>query len=140
MDSKKVSEFATVSDVSFIVLVLENNWELWQTLAGVPEALERAGMSPTDPDAGALPYSRWTSHSRQGGQNAGWHVDGLKRFNQLCVLEAEDRIKEEGKACEQAYLDYRKNCNMTKNSRTMAPPRGPVVVAYIDDVSSLMKN
>jgi hypothetical protein len=83
-----VSEFTSVSDVAFCLLALENNWNYWVKVASIDPA-----VTPEDSlnNRNTYPATKWTSSPVIGGKNTGWSKEGLQRFNELCLAEAEDR-------------------------------------------------
>jgi hypothetical protein len=94
-----LSEFATVSDESFVVLTIENNYERW-----VDEAKHRVKRIEEDYDEEdetwreGLAPAKFTnsgeSSSNGRGTNrrcGGWSTAGYLRFNELHGLVKEDR-------------------------------------------------
>jgi hypothetical protein len=40
-----------------------------------------------------FPTTKWTLSPVMSGKNTGWSQEGLERFNELCQIEAADRVK-----------------------------------------------
>jgi hypothetical protein len=92
---ERLSEIATCSDESFLLLTLENNYSRW-----LAEATWIADNKDTDPPERAakdFPESRYTNSgtSRRNGRSKwlhGWAREGYLRFNELYKLVAKDRL------------------------------------------------
>jgi hypothetical protein len=138
-DSKKttelVSSFATVSDIAFILLTLENNWDFWSSIKAnqVTEVTEGVESAGNDGDQGTTAFptaTKWTSTSMHGGKNSGWTKEGLLRFNRLCEIETSNR--ESNQSVETAYMEAKKNESTgARKKRRLLAPHG--VIAYIDE-------
>ena len=85
--TKEVSKFATVSDIAFIVLTLENNWKYWEGICTLAEQMPEEDIEKRQ----SYPPTKWTSTTVIGGKNTGWSKKGLERFNELCELETANR-------------------------------------------------
>ena len=94
-----VSDFATDSDKSFLILTIENNYQRW-----VDEAQHRVKPTTEDSDdddeswkenlAPAKFTNSGASTSNGRGSNkrcGGWSKEGYLRFNELYLLVKEDR-------------------------------------------------
>lgn len=85
LSSQPVSRFATVSDIAFVRLVMENNWERWSVEVQYTAEQLKAGQ--------VLPKPKWTVAGHVPGDfNQGWSEEGRDRFNELCAFEANDRL------------------------------------------------
>jgi hypothetical protein len=117
IDDELVSQFTDPSDIAFVILVLENCWDQWQANPNVETA------------------TLWTTTSRMGGgQNTGWDNEALTRYNELCLLEEQDR--EDNSAMEQTYLTYRKGkSNKKRTAQQIDQP--PKVAVYVNKQSKL---
>ena len=99
---KKLTEFTNETDIAFILLVLENNWDQWDALHHQLVLKETQGEAFT---ASTLPTTKWTSSCSESGQNPGWDHEAYQRYNELVKLELEDR--EMGVQAEGLYRTYR---------------------------------
>ena len=123
---RKISEFATVTDEAFGLLVLEHIWDVWTTKdvndyykrkseVKVEEdhgirtvnGEERAALSADAPKKTATKKQapgagKFTEDYHKAGRCKGWNVEGLKRFNELCKKVREDRAA--NAAFEDQYL------------------------------------
>ena len=125
--TEEVSKFATVSDIAFIVLTLENNWTYWEgicTLAAkIPEEDVEKRLS--------YPPTKWTSATVIGGKNTGWSQKGLERFNELCELESANR-----KSFGEVETEYLKQKQMDATAKQKPRPTtahtANTVKTYID--------
>ena len=87
---ESISEVATESDESFVLLTIENNYERW---------CEEFMLEPGDKDGHKnLPEAKYTNSgsSRRAGQGSsrrfhGWSKEGYRRFNALHGMIKEDR-------------------------------------------------
>jgi hypothetical protein len=120
---QKVPEFTTVSDVAFCLLALENNWDYWVKVASIEDDSSTRTTFPT---------TKWTSSPVMSGKNTGWSLEGLERFNELCQIEAADRV-------ENAAVDYdflvkkqQENNAKHKQKRTVV---SATVKTYVDEHS-----
>jgi hypothetical protein len=93
---ERLSEIATCSDETFMLLTLENNYARWMA-----EAVWIAINKDTDPPDRApkeFPDARYTNSgsSRRNGRSKrlhGWAREGYLRFNALYQLVAQDRLR-----------------------------------------------
>ncbi len=82
-DLKEISNFVTVSDEAFAVLLLENSWEKW-----ADELVKRTN----DPEKVKPPLFTKTPDS--GKKFSGWSAQGIKYFNDLYDIIENDRKKD----------------------------------------------
>ena len=87
--AQKVSAIATVSDVAFCLLTVENNWDYWVGIAA--PNLEQKSDNDQHDKPKIYGDTKWTSSTLVAGKNTGWSREGLQRFNELCELETENR-------------------------------------------------
>lgn len=95
---KQLSEFCTPTTEAFMILILENNWEMWTALAK-----KRDEMNTTNTQENGIPGTKYTSN-QFGGRNPGWTEEGVERYLELCDLVNEDRNSQHGSNAEKALL------------------------------------
>jgi len=129
--SEEVSKFVTVSDVAFCLLTVENNWTYWVDIA----APDLDKDNENEHDKPKIPGdTKWTSSTLVAGKNTGWSQEGLQRFNELCKLEAENRLLYG--SVEKQYLKKKKEKNaiaQNKSKRDTRVDHG--VETYVDEAS-----
>jgi hypothetical protein len=91
-----LSDIATCSDESFVLLTLENNYERW--LGEVGWLARNKDKDPADREPKAFPDSRFTNSgkSKQNGRSRrlqGWAREGYLLFNELYQQVANDRLR-----------------------------------------------
>ena len=82
---KQLSEFCTPTTEAFMILILENNWDMWTALAKKRDEIN----APNSHD-NSIPGTKYTSN-QFGGRNPGWTEEGVERYLELCDLVHEDR-------------------------------------------------
>ena len=134
IQKNKVSTFTSETDFAFLILVLENYWNLWWAIHKNEEqdGKEAGGTQ----DNLALPSTLWTSSSCQNGQNAGWDEKANARYNVLVAQELQDRIN--GEQVETDYLHYQKGKNSKKRKIANLVKAKPLV-SYVSANSNLGK-
>jgi hypothetical protein len=80
-----ISSIATVSDEAFAILLVENNYQVWED-----DALGTCG------EGGVKASSRYTVNGAGTKKYQGWTREGLKRFNTLAAMVHADRISNKG--------------------------------------------
>lgn len=119
-----VRDIATPSDEAFVYLLLENNWKVWKEAAKREEKKARAddAVSELDEEDESSQEesvksiaSEYTDANPKGGKNSGWSENGMKRYNELCIMVKADRASNGD--CDKAYLEHAKKtkkCNKRK--------------------------
>jgi hypothetical protein len=131
--TEPVSSFASVSDVAFILLTLENNWTFWSSIkANQSSELDETNGDDNDQETPTLPTAtRWTSTNMHGGKNSGWSKEGLQRFNDLHALETNSRSVNQDVEKEYMEAKQRESSGARKKRKAALAPHG--VVACIDE-------
>ena len=129
--AKNVSEFTNETDIAFIFLILENNWEQWDALHHQHALKEAQGEAFT---GSKLPKTKWTSSCSESGHNPGWDHEAYQRFNELVKLELENR--ELGVQAEGQYRAYRTQTSGNKKRKLHKLRIAPPVCSYISQVAS----
>ncbi len=90
--SKKISEFVTVSDEAFGLLLMENSWELWKQMGERARKGEDIGNAKrgSDDERGGL-NTKFTMNGGHVKKNQGWSKEGLQRFVALVKEVQDDR-------------------------------------------------
>jgi hypothetical protein len=133
--TKRVSDIATPSDIAFILLVLENNWDYWVQYATSNSSKKNNDQAKVQ-ETLKCPKTKWTSGNLLFGQNSGWTKEGILRFNELCQLEKANR--EAHKMVEEEFLNMKmaeSNRLKHKKRRTQAES----VQVYMDMNDELSK-
>jgi hypothetical protein len=104
----KLSNFVTVSQEAFGLLLYKNGYEGWSWMLS-------DSLSSSDGDgieAPKQPTFKYTSKSINHvmGRNSGWTVEGLNAFNTLYALVTKDR-EDNGEAFDDALLKYYEKSN-----------------------------
>lgn len=94
-------DFVTVTDESFALVILENNWTLW-TEQGEDSGATAAMFPP-----------KYTGEAKVAGRNKGWSLEGKKRLNLLTGNVREDRAMPHASVFEDAFLEARKTKKFT---------------------------
>ena len=79
-----LSEYVSVSDEAFALLLLENSWEMWKHQA------------EQDENKTTVFKTKYTVHSAGTKKNHGWTREGLMRFIALVEEVKKDRNKNGG--------------------------------------------
>jgi hypothetical protein len=123
---EEIRNFATVSDVAFCLLTVENNWDYWASVAD-PNLQEQDQQS-------IYKDTKWTSSTLIAGRNTGWSQDGLQTFNELCKMENDDRNT--NPMVEKEYLLKKKAKQMMAQKKPGRVARIELgVQAYVDENS-----
>jgi hypothetical protein len=100
---KMVSEFISVSDEAFALLIFENSYETW------------CDMLKTNNTKNSGVFCKYTNGGSSTGRNAssrryqGWNAEGIKRFNVLFDLVKADRTKSHARFFEDEFKVYCEN-------------------------------
>ena len=91
-----ISDIATCSDKSFVLLTLENNYDRW--MAEVNWLVGNKDKEPAEQAPKTFPDSRFTNSgkSKQNGRSKrlqGWAREGYLLFNALYQRVAQDRLR-----------------------------------------------
>jgi hypothetical protein len=91
-----ISDIATCSDESFVLLTLENNYDRW--IAEVDWLVNNKDKEAADREPKQFPDSRFTNSgkSKQNGRSKrlqGWAREGYLLFNTLYQRVADDRLR-----------------------------------------------
>lgn len=116
-------DFVTVTDESFALLVLENNWDLWVAKGDDDEA--KAEKTPP----------KYTNEARTGGKGRGWNDEGMIRLNKLRTMVIEDRAAPHASAFEDAFLENQVDLKLgtgRKRRKTTMPVA--VAIEALDDL------
>jgi hypothetical protein len=94
-NKETLSDIATASDESFVLLTLENNFERWTSEA--LWVLNNDTKEPDECDPKDFPASKYTNSgtSKRNGRSKrlqGWAREGYLRFNELHTLVSNDRL------------------------------------------------
>ena len=129
----RVTSFTSETDFAFIILVLENYWDLWWAIHNNDE---QDGKEEGGTQEVTMPLTLWTSSSSLSGQNAGWDEKANVRYNELIALELQDRAN--GEQADDEYLNYqaRKNSRKRKIAHLV---RAKPLVSYVSAKSKLGK-
>ena len=131
---QKVTEFTNETDIAFILLILENNWDQWDALH---QQLVLKVLKETQGEeftASKLPKTKWTSSCAESGHNPGWDHEAYQRFNELVTLELADR--ELGVQAESQYRAYRNKTSGNKKRKLQQLRMAPPVCSYISAAAS----
>ena len=122
----RISEFVTVTDEAFALLVLENIWDTWWN---TPLDELKAGAGVDEKGKRKVRAGKYTGDWRRAGRHQGWSKEGLERMNKLIKLVEKDR-EEYGDKWESWYLKRRQEKQRgkkVKRSDVTAEEREPVV-------------
>ena len=92
-------KLVTISDEAFALLIYENYFDKWTTQANAQAAqsVQRERK---------VIRGKYTVQNSGTCKYGGWSHDGMKRFNYLYALVAEDRKSPQAPAMEKEFLDY----------------------------------
>ena len=128
-----LSEYVTVSDEAFALLLYENQEQRWEAL--FTEMYQNNNKKPPQ-----MPGKYTDGGTRKGRvgrsttKNGGWHDDGLERFNDICVAISEERKTDAREDFEREYLKNKRDANQAKRNQKSrkkiydGSDRGPVKV------------
>jgi hypothetical protein len=117
----KLSNFVTVSQEAFGLLLYKNGYEAWSwMLSDSSSSSDGDGI-----EAPKQPTFKYNSKSINHvmGRNSGLTVEGLNAFNTLYVLVTKDR-EDNGEAFDDALLKYYEKRNNKKRKRVPVDDRG----------------
>jgi hypothetical protein len=91
-----LSDIATCSDESFVLLTLENNYLRW--MAEAEWVAQNKDRSPVEQETKNYPEAKYTNSgkSKRNGRSRrlhGWAREGYLRFNELYQLVQQDRLR-----------------------------------------------
>jgi len=86
---KAISDFVTLGDEAFGLLLLENSWKVWKQAAA-----DGAMEETADGDDGKTLY---TLNGPGTKKNGGWKKEGLQRYVDLVAMVKTDRISDDGR-------------------------------------------
>jgi hypothetical protein len=89
----KISDFVTVSDEAFALLLIDNSWHVWLDMGIKAQAGEAMGgaKGPAGDNGGNRLMTKFTSNGAFVKKNQGWSKQGLSRFVQLVKDVKADR-------------------------------------------------
>jgi hypothetical protein len=114
-----ISQFVSISDEAFALLLLENSWGVWKHLAEKKE------------EDATVVKARYTMNGAGTKKNHGWTKEGLMRFFELIEEVKNDRKEDHGKF-ERLYIKE-KSEKIEMNGGRMKKR------AYHDDDDELLK-
>jgi len=103
-----ISDYISVSDEAFAILIFENNYETWCDMV----KRNNTKLSPV--------IQKYTNGGSSSGKNGssrryqGWNSEGIKRFNDLFDLVKADRESAHAKPFEEAFKNYCENEGVSK--------------------------
>lgn len=130
------SEFVSISDETFALLIFENNYERWLTMA-LTNGWKSCPVRPVYTTGGNVLQTPKCNKSKENGETSndmpkpstakyqGWSVEGIKRFNELYDLVAKERHSMEGKKFEEELLNH--NMKAKENTKSKVKARKNLV-------------
>ena len=116
-------DFVTVTDESFALLVLENNWDFWVAKGEDDEAT--AGDNPP----------RYTNESRTSGKGRGWNDEGKIRLNELRKMVTKDRAASHAAEFEKDFLENQLDVKLGPlRKKRKTTPAATVEIEVEDDL------
>ena len=106
-----ISDYISVSDEAFAILIFENNYETWCDMV----KRNNTKLSPV--------IQKYTNGGSSSGKNGssrryqGWNSEGIKRFNDLFDLVKADRESAHAKPFEEAFKNYCENEGVSKQKK-----------------------
>lgn len=88
-----LSQYATVSDKAFALLLIENSLDFW-----------RHQVAPASNDS---PKPLYTLNGAGTRENKGWTDEGIRRYNELAGMVAEVRKGDKNNIFENGYMIIR---------------------------------
>jgi len=89
--TQKISEFVTVSDEAFALLLLENSWEVWLDMSKKAKLGEAIGKVKRHNSEGGGLMTKYTTNGAYVKKNLGWSIEGRRRFVDLVKQVKHDR-------------------------------------------------
>src|SRR6476660_3096679 len=86
---EKISDIASIVDEAFVLLALENGYDMWKHQVMKSRAMENSENEREQ-------SWKWTANARVCKMGEGWQREGLNRFNELCSFVQDDCIAELG--------------------------------------------
>ncbi len=108
---KPLSQYATISDEAFAILIFENNLDAW------------IDMGMRKDTSGTEVPRKYTNGGKSKGEvassqhNKGWSNQGLKRFNNLFDKVKENRSAPQAKVFEESFRSYCEEKASSKKKR-----------------------
>ncbi len=100
--TRKLSEFVTVSDEAFGLLLMFNSWEVWKMMSENAKEGKPIGKAKRESNSqqgqGGLLLTKYTSNGAYVKKNKGWSDAGLDCFLNLVQKVRDDREQDSGKA------------------------------------------
>ena len=106
-----LSQYATISDEAFAILIFENNFDAW------------IDMGMRKDTSGTVVPRKYTNGGKSKGEvassqhNKGWSNEGLKRFNELFDRVKENRATPQAKVLEENFRSYCEDKASSKKKR-----------------------
>jgi len=97
---KELSQIATATDEAWVLLVLENSWDLWKQMA---EWESRKEVLPKE----ERKATKWTAGATSAVRYEGWGAAGLQAYNEIVDQVREDRAAR-GRDFNKSFLTYKK--------------------------------
>ena len=85
-------DFVTITDESFALLVLENNWDFW-----VAKGKDDEATAEDNPP-------KYTNEAKSSGKGKGWNDEGKIRLNELIKMVKKDRAASHATKFEEVFL------------------------------------
>jgi hypothetical protein len=123
--SQHISEFVTVSDKAFALLLVENSWMCgckWQIRQGKVKSAIGSAKSGIVSNGGSGLLTKFTTNGAHVRKHGGWSKDGLKRFVELVDEVQADRnanntVDKTKTSFEKEYLDEKKWAGKNKKRK-----------------------
>jgi len=105
--NKKLSEFVTISDEAFGLLLMHNSWEVWTNMGRNAREGKPIGKAKREGNKGGMQglMTRYTSNGAYVKKNQGWSDDGLDCFLDLVEKVKTDRTHDGEKQQGQSFED-----------------------------------
>jgi len=97
---KDLSNIASATDEAWVLLVLENSWELWNQMADYDKRDDRLAKEDRK-------RTKWTSSATAAARYEGWGDYGIHAYNEFVRKVREDRSTN-GKTFDALFLDHKK--------------------------------
>ena len=118
-------DFVTVTDESFALLVLENNWDFW-----VAKGEDDEATAEDNPP-------KYTNEAKSSRKGKGWNDAGKLRLNEMRKMVTRDRAASHAADFEKVFLKNQLDFKMgtsTKRKRPMKPAATTVEIEVLDDL------
>lgn len=131
----KLTKIASPTDEAWGLLVLENNWEMWEQQA----RCRNKGIKWSEIPKYEQKKTKWTHNSIGRERFLGWDSDGVKRFNELTNQICEDRAEHE--EFDSTFYNYfEKEENERKNIKNKENNHVIEIGVVANDIDFLMHN